>query len=230
MAESKKAKPKKKETPHSKGYKKETREKIMAAARNVFCNYPYYSASIRTIGKLAKIEHPLISYYFPNKAELFSSVLEEVIIEYLEAEKQMLDSVKSMNPKRGLSLFLDLQLDYYREHPENFRMIALNMVQSIDDEPIPGYDLIQKTINQSMNNFKQIAGIAAPEHEVEMFSRSVLSHMINFLGASTFHAALMNMNPDSFQYLNWVKETIIFAILPRLELLVRQARDANSGD
>lgn len=202
-----------------KGQKKETREKILAAARNVFCNYPYHSASIRTIGKLAEIEHPLISYYFPNKADLFVSTLKTVCSLHLEAEKKMFETIKSMGPERGLSLFLDLQLDYFRTNPEAYRMIALNMVQSIDDESIPGYDLIKETINESVKNFKEIVGLPANEYELDMFSRATLSHMINFLGAAYFHSALLNMEPDSFQYLNWVKETILFNLLPRLKLL-----------
>ncbi len=55
----------------SKGKKKETRDKILNAASQIFASYPYHTASIRMIGKQAEIEHPLISYYFASKADLF---------------------------------------------------------------------------------------------------------------------------------------------------------------
>ena len=55
--------------------KKVTRLKLLKAARKIFAQYAYHVASIRMIGKEAKIDYPLISYYFPSKAVLFEAVL-----------------------------------------------------------------------------------------------------------------------------------------------------------
>ena len=56
-------------------HKTATREKILAAAKKVFAQHPYSTASIRMVGKTAEIDHPLISYYFPTKAELYEGAL-----------------------------------------------------------------------------------------------------------------------------------------------------------
>ncbi len=226
---SSKATPAKTEKPHSKGKKKETREKIMAAARHVFSNYPYHSASIRMIGKMAEIEHPLISYYFPNKADLFVSVLKEVTKKQNIAEAGFLDDVKSMTSSRGLALFFDHLLDHYRKYPEVYSIIALNMVQSEDSEPIPGYQIIQDTLNATVVNFIEKIPLSAPVYEVEMFCRALANHMISFLGASHYHASIMNMDPSSIQYLNWVKDSGLYAFLPRLKMMVKRVdSDSNS--
>jgi len=217
-----KAKRAKGEKPHSKGTKTETRDKILTAARHVFSNYPYHSASIRTIGKLAKIEHPLISYYFPNKADLFQAVFGEVLKNQHQLEKKWLEEVKSMSPARGLSIFLDHHLDNYRLHPEILHMIALNMIQSEDSEPIPGYDLIQNAIDGSVQIFMETVELSAPEYEIEMFCRVMMNHMVSFLGASKFHAASLKMDPSSIQYLNWVKDAALYALLPRLKMMVKR--------
>lgn len=209
--------------PQSKGKKKEAREKILAAARNVFSNYPYHSATIRMIGKLAEIEHPLISYYFPNKADLFTSVLEGTLENLHQGEKQWLEEVKSIPAARGLSIYLDNQLDFFRLNPEAFHIIALNTIQSEDNEPIPGYELIEKSVARSVKTFKETVNLAAPEYEVEMFCRVFSNLLITFLGASKFHAASVNMDPKSIQYYNWVKECAIYTLLPRLELMGRRA-------
>jgi AcrR family transcriptional regulator len=207
----------------SKGTKKQTLEKILTAARHVFSNYPYHSATIRMIGKLAEIEHPLISYYFPNKADLFISVLTEATQKQSEAESKWLDEVKAMATARGLSVYFDHQLDYFQRYPETFSIIALNVVQSEDSEPIPGYHLIQDAINASVRSFMEKVPMNAPEYEVEMFCRALSIHLINFLGAAKFHAPVMNMDPNSIQYLNWVKDTALYVFLPRLKMMVKRA-------
>jgi AcrR family transcriptional regulator len=225
MAEPKQSKTKREKIgnkkPKAKGLKKETKEKILAAARHVFSNYPYHAASIRTIGKLAGIEHPLISYYFPNKADLFRAVMEEVAAAYIAEEKKMFERIKTMSPERGFALFLDLKLDFFRQRPEIYRLMALNLIQSVDDDPIPGYDLIQKSINTSIKNFTEIVQLRVSEYEVDMLARSMFSYMVDFPGAASIHASLLNMDPESFLYLNWVKETILYTTLPRLKLMVQ---------
>ncbi len=206
----------------SKGHKKETQDKILTAARHVFSNYPYHSASIRTIGKLAEIEHPLISYYFPSKADLFIFVLEEVIRTHIEAEKQMFEKIKAMLPGRALAVFLDLQLDFFRTRPEVYRIMALNMVQSVDESPIPGYHLIQESLKEALKNYTETVKVPSLDYEVDMFGRSMFVQLVSFLGAGTFHAGLLNMDPNSFQYLNWVKETVIYTMSPRLEEMFKR--------
>ena len=218
-----KAAPDERIKPHSKGKKKETREKILAAARHVFSNYPYHSATIRMIGKLAEIEHPLISYYFPNKADLFISVLKEATERQNETEKTWLEEVKSMPTNRGFSILIDHQLDFFKQYPEAYCIMALNIVQSGDSEPIPGYHLIQDSMNSTVRHFIEKVPMMVPEYEVEMFCRGFANHWINFLGASKFHASIMNLNPTSIQYLNWVKDTALYVFLPRLKMMVKRA-------
>ncbi len=209
--------------PQSKGTKTETRDKILAAARYVFCNYPYHSASIRLIGKLAEIEHPLISYYFPNKAELFISVLQAILKKQAQETLLWLEEVALMSPARGLAVYFDHELEFYRQYPEAYNIIALNIVQAENAEPIPGYYLIEEATKESIKNFIEKVNLNAPEYEVEMFCRVLSNHLVSFLGASKFHASIMNLDPNSIQYYNWVKDTALYTLLPRLEMMVKRA-------
>ncbi|MCP4749869.1 MAG: TetR/AcrR family transcriptional regulator [Proteobacteria bacterium] len=213
--------------PKSKGNKKETRDKILKAARQIFSSYPYHTASIRMIGKLAGIEHPLISYYFPSKADLFRSVMEELIENRYQEERRWLEIAKTMKTARGFSVFLDNVLDHYRRHPEVFHIVSLNMVQSVDSEPIPGYDLIKNFMQASIRNFTEIVDLSVPDHEVEMFARAMSMQLIGFLGGANYFASLMNMDPDSIPYYNWVKDTLLYTLLPRLEQMVGRRPSEN---
>ena len=151
------------------------------------------------------------------------SVLKEALEKQQKAESEWLDEVRAMSPDRGLSVFIDHQLDFFRRHPEVFCIIALNKIQSEDGEQIPGYRLFQVSIESTVKNFMEKVPMIAPEYEVEMFCRALLNHLTNFLGASKFHASIMNLDPTSIQYLNWVKDTTLYVFLPRLEMMVKRA-------
>ena len=54
----------------SKAAKVPKKEKILRAAKKVFSLHPYASATMRMIAREARIDHPLIIYYFSTKAVL----------------------------------------------------------------------------------------------------------------------------------------------------------------
>ncbi|MBU3916158.1 TetR/AcrR family transcriptional regulator [bacterium] len=199
-----------------------TRKKILTAAKKVFGENPYHSASIRAIGKEAGIEHPLINYYFPAKSDLFSAVISELEEHRLKHQTKWLKEAREMDPHRGFSTFLDKVLDYYNKYPQIFRTIALNLVQTNLIEQIPAYDIIQASFKRDIEVLRKQLKMTAPQHEIEMFSHSVSTLMISYLGAANCYATLLNMDPDSFQYLNWVKETVVFALLPRLKKMFQR--------
>ncbi len=67
----------------------------------------------------------------------------------------------------------------------------------------------------------EIIDFSAPEYEVKMFCQVMLNHLVGFLGASKFHATMMNQELDSIQYLNWVKDSVLYTLLSRLEMMVK---------
>ncbi|MFZ2634511.1 MAG: TetR/AcrR family transcriptional regulator [Desulfosalsimonadaceae bacterium] len=203
--------------------KKNTREIILSAAIKVFSDYPYYAASIRMIGKAAGIEHPLINYYFPTKAALFEEVLETVTADYYQANISWFEGLAGLGPETALSLYLDRFLDFALNHPKPLRIIALNLVQAEGPEIIPGYQRIQSLFTKMTRTFINAAPLNAPTNNVEMLTASFNTLAINYLGASTYYSGILGLEPQSTEYLQWVKDSLTFMILPRLkQLLVGQ--------
>jgi AcrR family transcriptional regulator len=200
--------------------KKETRETILAAAIKVFSDYPYYAASIRMIGKAAGMEHPLINYYFPTKAALFEEVLENVTNEYYQANISWFEGLEELSPEAGLSLYLDRFLDFALKHPKPLRIIALNLVQAEGPEIIPGYQRIQALFTKMTRTFMNAAPLNAPANNVEMLTASFNTLAINYLGANTYYSGILGMEPQSPEYLQWVKESLMYMVLPRLKQLL----------
>jgi AcrR family transcriptional regulator len=197
-----------------------TRAKILNAARKVFTEYPYHTASIRMIGKAAGLDHPLVSYHFRTKADLFETVLEDICEEYYEANRKWFKGLDRMGPTRGLALFIDRMLDYTGEHPQAFRILLLNMVQAQGSEMIPGYRVIQDLFDRTTQTFKETVPLRASDRDIEMFRRSFNTLVINYLGASTYYAGILGIPPNSRKYMKWAKEALISLFLPRLKQLI----------
>jgi len=201
-------------------HKTATRDKILAAAKKVFAEHPYSTASIRMVGKAAGIDHPLISYYFPTKAELFEDVVEDVAETYYQANTSWFEGLGEVSASRGLSLYIDRLLDFTLKHPEALRIIALNLVQPEDSAIIPGFRRIQALLAGNTETFRQVTALQGSPDEIRMFTESFNTMVINYLGAATYYAGILGMNPQSPAYLRWVKETLLFLFLPRLKQLI----------
>ncbi len=208
-------------TPKKKDqHKKPTREKILEAATQVFAEYPYYSASIRMIGKAAGIDHPLISYYFPTKAALFEEVIQHVTDEYYQANTTWFEGLEKLNPEAGLSLYLDRFFDFAIKHPSALRIIALNLVQAEEHDVIPGYERIRAFFAKTKQNFINAIPLLGTDDDIEMFLHSFNTLAINYLTAGPYYASILGIEPGSRQYLKWVKKTMMFVLLPKLKELL----------
>ena len=201
-------------------HKKQTREKILEAATQVFAEYPYHTASIRMIGKAAGVEHPLINYYFPTKAALFEEVLKTETEKYYVAHTTWFEGLAVLKPENGLSLYLDRFLDFAQNHPNPLRIIMLNLMQAEDSEIIPGYQLIQNFFEKTAATFTQKIPLTGSKEDIEKLTSNFNTLAINYLGASTYYAGILGMDPASRQYIKWVNDSLTYITLPRLKKLL----------
>jgi AcrR family transcriptional regulator len=218
---SKKRSPKEQKPAGKRNQKTATREKILEAAKKVFAEHPYSAASIRMVGKAAGIDHPLISYYFPTKADLFEAVIEEVAETYVQANTSWFEGLEKLSASRGLTVYLDRLFNFTSKHPEALRIVALNLVHPEDATDLPGYKQMQGLLTRNTETFRQVAGLRSSAREIRMFTESFNTLVINYLGAATYYAGILGMNPRSAAYRRWVKETLLLLFLPRLKQLIR---------
>src|SRR6056297_3329871 len=198
----------------------QTRDKIIAAATRVFAAYPYHSASIRMIGKAAGVDHPLINYYFPTKSVLFEAVLQTETEKYFLANIEWFNGIQGLGPEKGLSLYLDRFFAFAIENPEALRIITLNLAQPEKSAIIPGYQQIQDFFAKTADTFMQTVPLDAAKREIKMFTTNFNTLAINYLGADTYYAGIMGMAPGSREYLEWVKENMMYLFLPQLREIV----------
>ncbi len=212
----------KKPQPASKDKKSiRTRENIVRAARKVFSEHPYHTASMRMIGKEARIEHPLINYYFPNKAVLFETIVQNLCDEFALYVTEWLDEVaKAPSISEGLMIHIDRMIDYNSRNPEPLRILALNLTQADNISLIPGYQRFPQLIDTIRKIFVEKISPAGPESEISMFMNSFNFLCISYLGSNTCIAQIQGMDPDGKEYREWVKNTLGFIFLPRLKEII----------
>ena len=198
-----------------------TKAAIIQAARNIFSRYPYHIASIRMIGKEAGVEHPLISYYFPNKKKLFEVVLADICDEYVDKIGEWLSAVRHMNVPEGFMKYLDYVLAYTNKNPEPYKILALNLTQSEDITRIPGYHYIAKYLGRTRRVFDEKLRPTGPPKTISMYFNSFSLLLISFIGTGSYIARLQGIEPDSPRYRKLVKETMAYIFIPRFKEILR---------
>lgn len=192
----------------------------MQAARRIFGEHPYNEASFRMIAREGGFDHPLISYYFPYKSDLFEAVVAEICEEFYQANIACLDGLERMPPREGLSLYIDRFLDFNARNPEPMRIILLNVAHVDRLEEIPGYQHIPDVLARTRGTFEDRIPLRASSEDVGMFLNSFNALVIWFLGANTCQAQILGIESGSRAYLAWVKATLLYVFLPLLEKLV----------
>jgi AcrR family transcriptional regulator len=86
-----------------------TRERILAAAEDVFAKEGFERTTLREVASLAGIQQPGLYKYFKNKNELYNAVLERMLhplIEMLKDQRDAADVNRRMNALRVADLLI----------------------------------------------------------------------------------------------------------------------------
>ncbi|MBN1497915.1 MAG: TetR/AcrR family transcriptional regulator [Spirochaetes bacterium] len=197
-----------------------TRETITRAARKVFSEYPYHTASMRMIGKEAGIEHPLINYYFPSKARLFETVTSEICSEFIRRNEEWFDEIRNLKITDALTSYIDRLLDYNAENPEPLRLLALNITQAEHITQIPGYQQFPDLIEKIQQLFMKIIPIKSTAQQVSIYINSFVFLAIALLGSSPCVAQVQGMEPGSAQFREWLRSALNMIFLPPLKDII----------
>ena len=99
-------------------------------------------------------------------------------------------------------------------------MVALNSTLTSNLDELPGFHHIPELLAKTRRTFEGNVPLSAGPEEVSMFVNSFNSLVIFFIGSSSCQAKVLGMLPDSDEYRKWIKDTMIYLLLPRLEKLI----------
>ncbi len=197
-----------------------TRKRILQAAKDVFSKHPYHSASVRMVGKAGNFDHPIIHYYFPKKAGLFDAVVEDLLDELEAFDKSWFEGLTKFPIDVGFSILIDRVLEFHYKSPELFRTVMQNTAYIEDYENFPAVTHYKAFHESFIKTFNEKIPYKASPEDCSKFIYSFTVLATNYLGASTTYCEIMNIEDNSEEYKAWVKDTLAFILLPRLEKII----------
>ncbi|GAB3625560.1 TetR family transcriptional regulator [Pandoraea terrae] len=98
-----------------------TRQRILAAATEEFAERGLSGARVDSIARRADINERMLYYYYGNKDQLYTAVLEDVYLAFNRAEHAL--NLDALAPLAAVSALAHFIWDYYAAHPELIRLI-----------------------------------------------------------------------------------------------------------
>lgn len=101
---------------------KETKTRILRAARVEFAAHGYSGGRIDRIAKQAKSNIRLIYHYFGKKDQIYLAVLEDIYSDVRGQEKAL--DLKHLDPVDGMTKLINFTFGYLIDNPEFVRIVA----------------------------------------------------------------------------------------------------------
>jgi len=99
-------------------------------------------------------------------------------------------------------------------------ILAQNLTQADKPEFIPGHEILTDMLAQTKRTFENHIPLKASSDEISMFVDSFNALVFTFIGASSYLAKNSRLNPKSKKYRDYVKNTLLFVLLPSLTHLI----------
>ncbi|MCP4626098.1 MAG: TetR/AcrR family transcriptional regulator [bacterium] len=199
----------------------QTRQRILNAARRVFARHPYRAASIRMIASEAGMEHGAIRYHFARKSEIFEEIVQTECEKICRNNRKWSKEIIGFEPEEGLSHLLDRALECYFNDPEPMHMLNQNISQVDNLETIPGYHHLINLLIQTRESSRKSFPVEVDPQDIERFNDTFIALIINYVGASSLQAGALGIEPDSSEYRVWVKDTLMFIMVPVIEKMIQ---------
>ena len=100
-----------------------TKQKLLDAALEAFSENGYKGTSTRDIAARAGVHHPLITYHFKNKDQLWRAATDRIFREFNISLVKAMSEVSEADPKARAEAFIRTYVRYSREHPALHKII-----------------------------------------------------------------------------------------------------------
>ena len=94
-----------------------TQQKLLDAAIEAFSENGFKGTSTRDIAERAGVHHPLITYHFKNKDQLWRAATDYLFSAFTLSLARSLEEHRNMCPKERMSALIRLYVYYAKSHP-----------------------------------------------------------------------------------------------------------------
>jgi len=192
-----------------------TQQKLLDAAIEAFSENGFKGTSTRDIAERAGVHHPLITYHFKNKDQLWRAAADRIFSDFTHSLAKSLEENREMSPKKRMAAMIHAYVDYARSQPALHKV----MVQEAN-YPSPRLDwLIEKHLKPffettaRMLEKLQALGVAPPGNPALLFNMIRLSSG-GLLALGNELKASSNIDVNDPETLTEISEMIIRVFLP----------------
>ena len=111
--------------------KKNPKEKILAAALKEFSTHGYGGARMETISREAGVNKAMLFYYFTSKENLYQTVIDDALKEYLKVVRKMMGP--DVSPQELLEELPRLVILFFSGKRDILRLIGIELIQNPDN-------------------------------------------------------------------------------------------------
>ena len=149
-----------------------TQQKLLDAAIEAFSENGFKGTSTRDIADRAGVHHPLITYHFKNKDQLWRAATDRIFREFNISLVKAMAEIPDVEPKAKAEAFIRTYLHYSRSQPALHRIIlqeanyeSERLDWLIEHHLRPLFDEVQK----ALSGLQQI-GVAPPGSPAMLFN------------------------------------------------------------
>jgi AcrR family transcriptional regulator len=194
------------------------REQILDAAHRTFAEKGYHGTTIRHIEQACDLTRGAIYYHFRDKQEIYVSAL-TVGLRLLREEFGRAVDDGDADPRVLVSRLLDTYCEFYREHPDFFR-VAQHFFFGWDGRSDLDEALVEEITRLAAGCLEMVVEVIAEGIERGVFAnRDAFFEAVLFWSMATNLVQLSEDNPRAaFLRLSWgdVKTRLIESALDRL--------------
>ena len=154
-----------------------TQQKLLDAAIEAFSENGFKGTSTRDIAERAGVHHPLITYHFKNKNQLWRAAADHVFSAFTLSLAKSLEENRNLSPKKRMSALIRAYVDYAKSQPALHKV----MIQEASC-PSPRLDWLIEThlkplfaVTFRMIEKLQELGVTPPGNPALLFSMIRLS-------------------------------------------------------
>lgn len=101
-----------------------TQRKLLDAAIEAFSENGFKGTSTRDIAERAGVHHPLITYHFKNKDQLWRAAAERVFSDFTQSLSSLVEENRSMDPKSRMAAMIRAHVYYAKSQPAMYKVLV----------------------------------------------------------------------------------------------------------
>lgn len=100
-----------------------TQQKLLDAALQAFAENGFKGTSTRDIAERAGVHHPLITYHFRNKEELWRAAADRVFSRFIKLLQSVRDATADASPRERMAAMIRAYVRYAAENPAMHKVL-----------------------------------------------------------------------------------------------------------